>query len=102
MPVQASHVHQGILDRYRQIRPKFIFAETQVTYAGKTINLLEKTSVIVRDLIDKGLHQAVLLPSMKTGKDIPQDIPQRFVMCLKCAKQCFILTHPLASAYQPF
>jgi acetoacetyl-CoA synthetase len=102
MPVKASHVRQGILDRYRQIRPKFVFAETEVTYAGKTINLLEKTSVIVRDLIDKGLYRAVLLPSMTTGKDIPQDIPQRFVMYLKCAKQCFILTRRISISLSAF
>lgn len=82
MPIKVSALLQGILDRYRQIRPKFVFAETEVVYAGKTINLLGKTSVIVRDLIDKGLRQAVLLPSVKTGKDLHQDIPQRFVISL--------------------
>jgi len=93
VPVQASTLLQGVLDRYSQIRPKFVFAETEVAYAGKTINLLEKTSAIVRDLIDKGLRLAVLLPSMKTGKDIRQDIPQRFIMYLKCTKWSMLIPH---------
>jgi acetoacetyl-CoA synthetase len=54
-----------------------------VVYGGKTVNLLGKTSDVVRDLIDKGLHKAILLPSVKTGKDLHQDIPRRFVVCLK-------------------
>ena len=58
--------------------------ETEVVYAGKTVNLLEKISEVIRDFTDKGLHQAILLPSTKTGKEICQDIPQRFVMQLKC------------------
>lgn len=67
---------QGILDRYRQIRPKFVFAETEVVYSGKTINLLGKVSEVIRDLLDKGLQQAVLLPSAKTGQDTGHNIPQ--------------------------
>jgi acetoacetyl-CoA synthetase len=58
---------QGILDRYRQIKPKFIFAETEVFYAGKTIDLLPKISDVVRDLISKGLENTILLPSTITG-----------------------------------
>lgn len=67
---------QGILDRYRQIRPKFVFAETEVVYSGKTINLLGKVSEVIRDLLDKGLQKAVLLPSAKTGQDTGHNIPQ--------------------------
>ncbi|KAF9010591.1 hypothetical protein BDQ17DRAFT_1387810 [Cyathus striatus] len=33
---------QGILDRYRQIQPKFIFAESGVMYAGKKVDLVPK------------------------------------------------------------
>jgi len=54
--------------------------ETEVVYAGKTINLLGKVSGIIRDLMDKGLHQAILLPSAKTGEEVRQDIPQRFAI----------------------
>ncbi|KAG6866376.1 hypothetical protein C0991_005297 [Blastosporella zonata] len=65
---------EGILDRYRQIRPKFIFAETEVVYSGKTVNLLPKISEVIKDLADKGLQQAILLPSAQTGKEVQQDI----------------------------
>ncbi|RDB16867.1 Acetoacetyl-CoA synthetase [Hypsizygus marmoreus] len=65
----------GILDRYRQIQPKFVFAETEVLYAGKAIDLLPKASDVIRDLNNKGLQQAILLPSTLTGKEVSHDIP---------------------------
>ncbi|KAG6874498.1 hypothetical protein C0995_010408 [Termitomyces sp. Mi166 len=65
---------EGILDRYRQIRPKFVFAETEVVYSGKTVNLLPKVSDVINDLADKGLQQAILLPSALTGVEIHHDI----------------------------
>ncbi|KAF9460715.1 hypothetical protein BDZ94DRAFT_1375274 [Collybia nuda] len=65
---------EGILDRYRQIRPRFVFAETEVIYGGKTVNLLSKVTNVIRDLSDKGLQQAILLPSARTGKEIHHDI----------------------------
>ncbi|TFK44324.1 acetoacetyl-CoA synthetase [Crucibulum laeve] len=61
---------QGILDRYRQIQPKFIFAETEVLYAGKVIDLLPKVTDVVQDLMNQGLQQAILLPSCVSGKQI--------------------------------
>ncbi|KAK7043175.1 hypothetical protein VNI00_008529 [Paramarasmius palmivorus] len=60
---------QGILDRYRQIQPKLVFAETEVLYAGKTINLMAKVVEVVKDLNPKGLHRAILLPSTITGEN---------------------------------
>ncbi|PPQ98788.1 hypothetical protein CVT24_003346 [Panaeolus cyanescens] len=59
---------QGILDRYRQIQPKFIFAETEVLYAGKVIGLLPKVSEVVKDLSSQGLQRAIILPSRTSGK----------------------------------
>ncbi|KAJ6594379.1 acetoacetyl-CoA synthetase [Mycena capillaripes] len=61
---------QGILDRYRQIQPKIIFVETEVTYAGKGINLVEKMSGVFRDLRKHGLQHAITLPSLISGKAI--------------------------------
>ncbi|KAK2464310.1 hypothetical protein APHAL10511_003767 [Amanita phalloides] len=58
---------QGILDRYRQIQPKFIFAETEVQYAGKVIDLIPKVSEVVGELSTQGLRQAILLPSAVSG-----------------------------------
>ncbi|KNZ80854.1 Acetoacetyl-CoA synthetase [Termitomyces sp. J132] len=65
---------EGILERYRQIRPKFIFAETEVVYSGKIVNLLPKISAVINDLASKGLQQAILLPSTRTGDEIHRDI----------------------------
>ena len=58
---------QGVLDRYRQIQPKLVFAETEVVYAGKTIDLMPKVQQVVQDLQTHGLQRAILLPSAKSG-----------------------------------
>ncbi|KAG6850135.1 hypothetical protein H0H93_000520 [Arthromyces matolae] len=65
---------EGILDRYRQIRPKFVFTETEVAYSGKTVNLLPKVSAVIADLATHGLQQAILLPSAITGSEIYHDM----------------------------
>ncbi|KAF8070101.1 acetoacetyl-CoA synthetase [Lyophyllum atratum] len=65
---------EGILDRYRQINPKFVFAETEVMYAGKAVNLVPKITDVINDLADKGLQKAILLPSARTGKELLHDI----------------------------
>ncbi|KAG6830065.1 hypothetical protein H0H92_002355 [Tricholoma furcatifolium] len=65
---------EGILDRYRQIQPKFIFAETEVVYSGKTVDLLPKVREVINDLAGKGLQQAILLPSARTGNETVHDI----------------------------
>ncbi|KDR75136.1 hypothetical protein GALMADRAFT_140674 [Galerina marginata CBS 339.88] len=61
---------QGVLDRYRQIQPKFVFAETEVLYAGKVVDLLPKIAEVVQDLSTSGLERAVLLPSRISGKEL--------------------------------
>lgn len=72
---------QGVLDRYRQIQPKLVFAETEVVYAGKTIDLMPKVTEVALDLQDKGLQRTILLPSAKTGRDalVPSNIPNWYV-----------------------
>ncbi|KDQ57431.1 hypothetical protein JAAARDRAFT_35147 [Jaapia argillacea MUCL 33604] len=73
---------QGILDRYRQIQPKFVFAETEVCYAGKTIDLLPKVAEVARDLASKGLKHVILLPSTKMEKevDLAIDVPRGIML----------------------
>lgn len=66
---------QGILDRYKQIKPKFLFSETEVVYSGKTIDVLAKIRGVAQKLSTEGLKQLVLLPSIKTGRDVVVDIP---------------------------
>ncbi|KAJ3993507.1 acetoacetyl-CoA synthetase [Lentinula boryana] len=61
---------QGILDRYRQIQPKFLFSETEVMYAGKTVDLRDKVAAVIKGLQLHGLKCAVLLPSAITAKEI--------------------------------
>jgi acyl-coenzyme A synthetase/AMP-(fatty) acid ligase len=59
----------GILDRYRQIRPKILFASSETVYAGKTINITQKIADVVSDLRASGygLETAVILRSDRTG-----------------------------------
>jgi acetoacetyl-CoA synthetase len=68
-----------VLDRYRQIKPKFIFTETEVLYAGKRIPLVQKAHEIVEGLLDFGVEHVVLLPSAISGEDIVRkgEIPRR-------------------------
>ncbi|KAJ3486434.1 hypothetical protein NLI96_g4244 [Meripilus lineatus] len=61
---------QGILDRYKQIKPKFIFFETEVVYAGKTVDLLPKAIPVAQELRSLGLEKVILLPSAKTGREV--------------------------------
>ena len=65
---------QGILDRYGQVLPTFIFSETEVVYLGKSIDVLPKVKEIANDLSSKGLRHVVLLPSIKTGLEATQEI----------------------------
>ncbi|CAL1706757.1 unnamed protein product [Somion occarium] len=60
---------QGILDRYKQIQPKFVFAETEIVYAGKTIDVIPKVTQVAKELLSVGLQNIILLPSTKTGKE---------------------------------
>ena len=54
-----------------------MFAETEVFYAGKKVDLLPKIAEVVRDLSDRGLERAVLLPSRLTGRELTvPDMPK--------------------------
>ncbi|OSX66017.1 hypothetical protein POSPLADRAFT_1043540 [Postia placenta MAD-698-R-SB12] len=61
---------QGILDRYQQIQPKIVFSETEVTWLGKTIDLIPKVAEVANGLASYGLQRVVLLPSAKTGTEL--------------------------------
>lgn len=65
-----SRLLQGILDRYRQIQPKFLFLETEVLYGGKKIHLLPKLAEVVKDLSSVGLLHAILFPSRISGQEL--------------------------------
>ncbi|KAJ6498846.1 acetoacetyl-CoA synthetase [Mycena sanguinolenta] len=61
---------QGILDRYRQIEPRFVFAETEFLYEGSVVNVVPKMTEVFRDLKNYGLQYPIALPSSITGKEI--------------------------------
>jgi acetoacetyl-CoA synthetase len=69
---------KGILDRYIQIRPRIIFAETEIVYAGKIIDLIPTVREVIRGLAHAGVQNVVLLPSVKTGIEVTSsDISRR-------------------------
>ncbi|OJA20068.1 hypothetical protein AZE42_02485 [Rhizopogon vesiculosus] len=70
----ALATSSGILDRYRQIKPKFIFTETEIVYAGKTVNLVQRASEVEQDLRTSGVERIITLPSVKTGGIIPESL----------------------------
>lgn len=58
----------GILDRYRQITPRLLFTDTEILYAGKRVDLLQKIEDVSRELTSKhGLARVVLFPSSVTN-----------------------------------
>ena len=73
----------GILDRYRQIRPKIIFASSETVYAGKTINITHKIADVERELRigGYGLEKVVVVSSEKTGDLVL--VPNWWVLCFQ-------------------
>lgn len=71
----------GILERYRQIRPKILFASCETVYAGKTINIARKIGDVEHDLRmgGYGLEKAVVLRSDKTGEVV--QLSNWWVLC---------------------
>ncbi|KAL5520210.1 hypothetical protein ACEPAG_9423 [Sanghuangporus baumii] len=53
---------QGILERYKQIRPCFLVAETSSLYAGKFTDLKPKLNEVASVLKEFGLQKVVLVP----------------------------------------
>lgn len=63
---------QGVLDRYEQITPKLVFAETEVLYAGKVVNLVPRITTVFERLRTQGMEVGIVLPSAVDGniKDV--------------------------------
>ncbi|OCB88499.1 acetoacetyl-CoA synthetase [Sanghuangporus baumii] len=53
---------QGILERYKQIRPRLLVAETSSLYAGKFTDLKPKLNEVAVVLKEFGLQKVVLVP----------------------------------------
>lgn len=84
------------MDRYRQIRPKFVFAETEVLYAGKMVNLLPKIGDVVKDLSNAGLQLAILLPSRISGRELLiQDMSSRWIIHICTSYNIKVITFHL-------
>lgn len=43
---------EGVLDRLKQIRPRLLFAESDVFYGGKVLGLMEKNRACARQLLE--------------------------------------------------
>jgi len=72
--------------------------ETEVVYAGKTIDLIPKVLQVVKDLTAHGLEHAILLPSSKSGKEVAESlaraIPKRYdksTFCYGCDREMVTL-----------
>ncbi|WP_392339914.1 acetoacetate--CoA ligase [Moritella marina] len=52
--------HQGILDRFTQIKPKLLFACNGYHYAGKAINITAKVTAIISELPE--LRKLIIVP----------------------------------------
>lgn len=59
----------AVLDRYRQIQPKILFADVEVSYGGKAVDLIPKVTEVIQDLLNHGLQMAVMLPSTLSGSE---------------------------------
>ncbi|EJD05262.1 acetoacetyl-CoA synthetase [Fomitiporia mediterranea MF3/22] len=66
---------QGILERYRQIRPRLLVAETSAIYTGKSMDLLPKLREVARALSDYDLKKVVLVPGAAATSTGIRDVP---------------------------
>ncbi|KAN0138377.1 acetoacetate-CoA ligase [Lactarius tabidus] len=65
---------QGILERSQQVLPKFIFSETEAIKAGNCTDLIPKVSEVVQGLSSEGLRHVILLPGIKSGREVSQEV----------------------------
>jgi acetoacetyl-CoA synthetase len=90
---RSAHLRwQGTLDRYRQVLPKFIFSETEAVYAGTTFDLLPKVKEVAQDLSSKGLEHVILLPGIKTGREVSPEVVMT-ISLRSVVIDCCIRTH---------
>lgn len=71
---------QGILDRYRQIQPKFVFMESTAVYAGKRIDLIPKAAAVSAELVQHGLQYTILLPGAAISEKTLQSLSHRYTV----------------------
>ena len=60
-PTAPDMGSKGILERYRQIQPRLIIAETSYLYAGKQNDMVPKLGEVAEDLHNYGLRRLVLV-----------------------------------------
>ena len=61
---------KGILERYLQIKPKLLFVDSEVLYAGKTLDLRNKLKTVVTELVKQVAElQRVVVTSGSTWDD---------------------------------
>ena len=59
---------KGILERYKQIQPRLIVAETCYVYAGKCIDLVPKLQEVSVELEQYGLKKLVLVVGARDNR----------------------------------
>lgn len=64
---------RGILERYTQIRPRFLFVERSYVYAGKRLDLMQKVEEVVNALEQHGLERVIVVPGYR---DSEEDLPK--------------------------
>lgn len=69
----------GVLDRYRQIRPRMLIVERSYRYGGKRIDLMERWKRVVDELRKFGLEQVVVVPGVGDKDADEGELPLRYV-----------------------
>lgn len=70
----------GVLERYRQIRPRLLVLERSYRYAGKRIDLMSKWREVANELKKHGLEKVVVVPGFGDSDDRKIDeLPLRSV-----------------------
>lgn len=69
---------QGILERYKQIKPCLLVAETSSLYAGKFTDLEPKLAEVSGVLKEFGLRKLVLVPgAVNAASAVQTSVPLR-------------------------
>lgn len=87
---------QGVLDRFTQIEPKFLFAADSHIYGGKTFHHLKEIQLLQQQL--PSLHQTVIVPATGSHPDL-----KTFLLPVNAWQDCLIpSSDPLIFTPLPF
>lgn len=72
----------GVLERYKQIQPRLIVAETSYVYAGKFIDMVPKLREVTTVLERYGLKKLVLVTGARDNRPGTHGLRNTCVICL--------------------